>query len=93
MHSVFLFCLFQGPAIQVSSYVKMEGVLIPTVCATITMTVETTVMNLDAVSVGCTFIHVDHAQMKRVLVAILFTNREGESETRYYTKRFLKQML
>ena len=32
------------------SYAKMEGVLIPPVCATITMTVETTVMNLDAVS-------------------------------------------
>ena len=28
----------------------MEGVLVHPVCATITMTVETTVMNLDAVS-------------------------------------------
>ena len=81
MHRVSFFCLFQGPAIQISSYVKMEGALIPTACATIIMTVETTVMNLDAVSVGCTFIHVDHAQMKRVLVAILFTNREEEGIT------------
>ena len=49
--------LFQDPAIQISSYVKMEGALIPPMCATTTMTVETTVMNLDAVSVGCqTFI-------------------------------------
>ena len=31
------------------SYAKMEDVLIHPVCATITMTVETTVMKLDAV--------------------------------------------
>ncbi|KAL5487027.1 hypothetical protein EMCRGX_G019582 [Ephydatia muelleri] len=36
------------PAIQMTSYAKMEGVLVHPLCATITMTVETTVMNLDA---------------------------------------------
>ena len=38
------------------SYAKMEGVLIHPVCATITMTVETTVMNLDAVRLFCAFL-------------------------------------
>ena len=38
------------------SYAKMEDVLIHPVCATITMTVETTVMNLDAVSLFCAFL-------------------------------------
>ncbi|KAL5487028.1 hypothetical protein EMCRGX_G019583 [Ephydatia muelleri] len=37
------------PAIRLTSYAIMEGVLVHPVCATITMTVETTVMNLDAV--------------------------------------------
>ena len=38
------------------SYAKMEGVLMHPVCATITMTVETTVMNLDAVRLFCAFL-------------------------------------
>ena len=44
----YLFFL-KDPAIRLTSYAKMEGVLVHPVCATITMTVETTVMNLDAV--------------------------------------------
>ena len=39
-----------------TSYAKTEGVLVHPVCATITMTVETTVMNLDAVSLFCVFL-------------------------------------
>ena len=39
-----------------TSYAIMEGVLVHPVCATITMTVETTVMNLDAVSLFCVFL-------------------------------------
>ena len=39
-----------------TSYAKTESVLVHPVCATITMTVETTVMNLDAVRLFCAFL-------------------------------------